>query len=335
MRTFATPAVLILSLTLASCASPGTPAAKASPAAAPEAEIKTEPLPPLDHAPLLRAKAATYLTPDEPILGIEINGDSRAYPLRILDWHAVSNDTVGRMPVALAWCRPCGSAALYRTDTPRGTLTLAATGRFRDADQLLADRQTGTVWKQLTGVPVEGALAGSGIELQLLPVVLTSWGNWLGEHPDTRVLSLETGFKREYPTGGRPADDPQASSIYGLVAGGATKAYPVDRLAQERVVNDELAGRPVVLVSEPGADGKNRTIRAYERGDRTFASFERAFLGAFFVIDQDGRPWRVDEEALTTPDGKRLPRLPGRLSYGSGWFASYPRTLTYGAASRP
>jgi len=302
-------------------------------------------LPPLDHAPLLRAKAATYLTPDEPILGIEINGDSRAYPLRILDWHAVSNDTFGRMPVALAWCRPCGSAALYRTDTPRGTLTLAATGRFREADQLLTDRQTGTVWKQLAGVPVEGALAGSGIELQLLPVVLTSWGNWLGLHPETRVLSLETGAGREYPQGGRPEPDPtlpvsrqnkalpETSWIYGLAVGDTTKAYPVDRLAEERVVDDELAGKPVVLVWEPGADKKNRTIRAYEREDRTFAQFERPFFGATFIVDQDGHPWRVEEEALTTPDGKRLSRLPGRLSHWSGWFASYPQTLLYGQAS--
>src|SRR6185503_12336196 len=162
----------LLSLSLASCAGAPSPALK-SPAAQPEE--KAEPLPPLDHAPLLRGRAATYLAPDEPVLGVEIGGDARAYPLRILDWHAVANDTVGRVPVALAWCRPCGAAALYRTDTPRGTLILAASGRYREGDQLLTDRQTGTLWSQLTGKPAESALAGSGIELQLLPVVLTTW----------------------------------------------------------------------------------------------------------------------------------------------------------------
>jgi Protein of unknown function (DUF3179) len=333
MRALASPIVLLLSLSLASCVSPGAPAAKSS--TAPKAEVKTEPLPPLDHAPLLRGKAATYLTADEPVLGIEIGGDARAYPLRVLNRHAVANDTVGRVQVALAWCRPCGSAVLYRTDTPRGTLILAATGRFREGDQLLTDRQTGTLWKQLTGAPAAGPLAGSGVELQLLPVVLTSWGSWLRLHPETRVLSLDTGFKREVPPGGRPEDDLETSSIYGLVAGGASKAYPVDRLAQEGVVNDELAGRPVVLVWEPGADAKHRTIRAYERGNRTFARNERAFLGAIFLTDQDGRPWRLGEEALTTPDGKSLPRLAGRLSYWSGWLSSYPKTLVYGAPSSP
>src|SRR6476661_9750853 len=88
-------------------------------------------------------------------LGVEIGGDARAYPLRIMEWHGVVNDTIDRRPVALAYCRPCGSVALYRTDTPKGTLTLAASGRLREGDQLLVDRQTGTVWSQLTGAPVE------------------------------------------------------------------------------------------------------------------------------------------------------------------------------------
>ncbi len=318
------PALLasLLSLSLASCAGAPSPALK-SPAVINPSEVKAEPLPPLDHAPLLRGRAATYLTPEEPVLGIEIGGDARAYPLRILDWHAVANDTVGRIPVALAWCRPCGSAALYRTDTPRGTLTLAASGRYREGDQLLTDR-TGTLWSQLTGKPVEGALAGSGIELGLLPVVLTTWGSWLGLHPETRVLSPETENQPESLDPG-----PETSSIYGLVAGEIAKAYPVDRLAQEKVVNDELAGRPVVLVWEPRADAKNRTIRAYERGDRTFAPNERTFMGLTFLVDQDGHPWRLGDEALTTPDGKSLPRLPGRLSLQTGWLAAYPSTLIY------
>ncbi len=322
-------AILLLSLSLASCRSAGVPAPKSSAPATTQAEVKAEPLPPLDHAPLLRGRAATYLTPEDLVLGIEIGGDARAYPLRILDRHGVANETIGRIPVALTWCRPCGSAALYQTDTPRGTLTLASSG-YREGDQLLADRETGTLWSQLTGKPAKGALAGSGIELQLLPVVLTTWGRWLDLHPETRVLSPETGDQPESPDPG-----PETSSIYGLVAGDVAKAYPIDRLAQEKVVNDELAGRPVVLVWEPGADAKNRTIRAFERGDRTFAPNERAFMGLIFLVDQEGHPWRVGEEALTTPDGKSLPRLPGRLSLRSGWLAAHPATLIYGQASTP
>src|ERR1700710_2905840 len=92
--------------------------------------------PPLDHAPLLRARAATYLTPAEPVVGIEVGGDARAYPLRFLDVHAVANDTIDPHPIAGAYCRSCGSWVADRTDTPKGTPTLAASGRYRDGDQL-------------------------------------------------------------------------------------------------------------------------------------------------------------------------------------------------------
>ena len=333
MRANVLPAAVLLSIAFAGCAGPGAshpPAAvKSSPL---QGEVRAAPLPPLDHAPLLRARAATYLSPDDPVLGVQSGDDIRAYPLRILDWHAVANDSMSGVPVAVVWCRPCGSAVLYRRDTAKGTLTLAASGIFRDGDQLLRDRETQTLWKQLTGEPVEGPLAGSGVKLRPLPVVLTTWASWTRIRPETRVLSLETGARKDYPQGGRPAaDPPETSSIFGLVVDGTAKAYPLDSLSKTGVVNDEIAGRPVVVVWEPGADAKNRTVRAYERGDRTFSRSERAFLGALFLNDQQGRPWLVGEEALTTPDGKKLPRLPGYLSFGSGWSAAHPQTAIWEA----
>jgi hypothetical protein len=315
--------VLLLSLT--GCASSQGTVQTATPKQATPAES----LQPLDHAPWLRAKATTHMVPDELILGVEIGGDSRAYPLRILDAHGVSNDTINGIPVAVAWCRSCGSAVLYRTDTAKGILTFAASERLRDGDRLLVDRQTGTLWSPLTGTPVEGPLAGSSIALQPLPIVLTTWRGWFESLLETRVLSLETGFKREYKpaTGG----DPEAPAVFGLVVGGAARAYPVDLVARQGVIDDELGGRPVVIVSEPGADPKNRTIRAYERGDRAFIRSGHAFLGADFVNDQNGRPWKVGEESLSSPDGRKLPRLPGRLATGAAWTAAYPQGQVYKA----
>src|SRR5436305_1695217 len=88
--------------------------------------------PPLDHAPLVRERAATWLKPDDLVLGVEIAGDARAYPLSILERHAVANDTIDRIPVAVAWGRPCGSAVAYRTCTPKSTSPLAASCDARD-----------------------------------------------------------------------------------------------------------------------------------------------------------------------------------------------------------
>lgn len=302
---------------------------------------KVDGIPALENSPLIRAKAATYLTPEEPVFGVQINGDARAYPLRILDWHEMANDVVGKMPVSLAYCTLCGAGILYRTDTPKGTLTFSSSGLLYESNELMYDRQTGTLWSQLTGEPVNGPLVGSGIKLQRLPVVVASWGNWQRAHLETRVLSLETGYERDYATG-KPSPKgmlpvykrsqalPEKSWIYALIVNDAPKAYPLDRLQKDGVVNDELGGKPVVLVYEPGAEGEGRTVRAYERGDHTFARSERSFLGLVFLNDQEGRAWRVGEEALTTPDGKSLPRIPGHLAYWFGWFSFYPRTAVYG-----
>ncbi|HKI05619.1 MAG TPA: DUF3179 domain-containing protein [Thermoanaerobaculia bacterium] len=311
--------------------------------------VKVDGIPALDKAPLVRAKEATYLTAEEPVFGVQIEGDARAYPLRMLDWHEMANDVVGRVPVSLAYCTLCGAGVLYRTDTPRGTLTFGSSGLLYESNKLMYDRQTGTLWNQLTGEPVNGPLVGSGIKLERLPVVVASWGNWQRSHPETRVLSLATGFERDY-TPGKPYGSyfaspetmfpvhqrskalPEKAWIYALVVGGVPKAYPLDRLVKEGIVNDELGGRKVLVVLEPGAEAQNRTVRAYDRGDRVFSRNERSFLGVVFLTDQDGQGWRVGEEALTTPDGKSLPRLPGHLAYWFGWFSFYPRTLIYGEA---
>ena len=101
-------------------------------------------------------------------------------------------------------------------------------------------------------------------------------------------------------------------------------------MAKQGVINDELGGRPVVIVAEPGADPRNRTIRAFERGDRTFIRSGHALLGADFVNDQNGRPWKIGEEALTAPDKRQFPRLPGRLATQAAWSAAYPQGQVYG-----
>jgi hypothetical protein len=320
-----TATALLLSLALAGCASSQSTVQPTAPATTKNQPAPAEALPPLDHAPLIRAKTATHMMPDELILGVELGGDARAYPLRFLEGHGVSNDTINGIPVALAYCRSCGSAVLYRTDTPKGTLTLALSSRSSDGAPLLVDRQTGTLWRPLTGTPVEGPLAGSGIELQPLPVVLTSWKRWFESRLETRVLAGSNGENE--PAAGS-GGDPAAPGVFGLVLGGAARAYPVDLVAKQGVINDELGGRPIVIVAEPGADPGNRTIRAFERGDRTFIR-GHALLGVDFVNDQNGRPWKIGEESLAAPDGRQFPRLPGRLAAQAAWSAAYPRGEVY------
>ena len=210
--------------------------------------------------------------------------------------------------------------------------------------------------------PVLGELAATDVQLSLLPVVLTSWSAWQAQHPETRVLALETGFGRYYLPGAaygdyfssdatmfpvwQRADQLEAKDrIYALRVGGIPKAYPLARLVEEIVVNDTIGDTNVVLVATRGRVTVNGSslrsgnvtydaggeVRAFLRGEESFAPG----VGPDAVVDTRGREWLITEEGLRSPDGKLAPRLSGHLSYWFGWFAFFPHTLIYGAPSDP
>ncbi len=221
------------------------------------------------------------------------------------------------------------------------TYVFGSSGFLFRRNKLMYDQQTKSLWHHLRGEPVVGPLADSGIKLKVMPIVTTRWRDWLGEHPDTVVLDLNTGYVRDY-TPGRPYGvyfaspdtmfpvSPRDSRlgtkawVFALRLGGQAKAYPLETLGRERVVNDTLGGTHLVIVAGPGT----QTARAYERGERTF----RAGPLANEVIDgATGQRWNVEEEALVQrASGQRRPRLGGHLAYWFGWFAFYPDTLLYG-----
>ncbi|HEV7517889.1 MAG TPA: DUF3179 domain-containing protein [Thermoanaerobaculia bacterium] len=304
--------------------------------------VHVDGIPALENPRFVPAAEASYLTAGEPVFGVEIAGDARAYPLRILDWHEMANDVVGGVPVALTYCTLCGAGVLYdaRAAGAGGrTFTFGSSGFLYESNKLMFDRQTDTLWNQLTGEPVNGPLAETGLTLKRLPVVVTSWARWRGAHPETRVLDIHTGYDRDYtpgkaygkyfaspdlmfPVWKRSQALPDKTWIFALLVGAAPKAYPLDALTRERVVDDTLGGTPVVLLADPGS----REVRAYERGAFRFKPGKDTLA----PVDPDGRPWRATEEALLGPGGERLPRLPGHLAYWFGWFSFYPRTEIYG-----
>lgn len=204
------------------------------------------------------------------------------------------------------------------------------------------DHQTESLWHNLTGEPVVGSLAKSGIKLQVLPVVITTWETWLQDHPDTLVLDINTGFERDY-TPGQPYGEYFAkpdtmfpasprdhrlspkSYVFALQLNDQPKAYPLDIIGAERLVQDTLGDIPLLII----ADAATRTARAYERGTHTFSLSEDA---ASLIDKQSGTVWSIEEGALVQPQTKeRLPRLGGHVSYWFGWYAFYPQTAVYAA----
>ncbi len=209
------------------------------------------------------------------------------------------------------------------------------------SNKLMYDRSTETLWNQFIGVPVVGPLAGSGIRLEVLPNVLTTWGEWLEEHPDTTVISNDTGvyppesyspewdmssiyfsYRADpgtmFPVAGIDESLPIKEQVFGLVFGGTARAYARPSLMQTGVLNDKVGDQDVIIVAVQGGG-----IRAY---DRQGLQFEAAPDGR--LRDGNGQLWQVGEDALVSEgDASRvLPRLPSRDAYWFGWQSFYPQT---------
>lgn len=314
-------------------------------------------IPALDNATMLTPEAATYLIPEEPVFGLVINGDARAYPLRILDWHEMANDVVGGVPVSIAYCTLCGAAIAYDGRASDGnTYTFGSSGFLYRSNKLMYDRQTRTLWNQISGEPVLGELVDTDVKLPILPIVLSSWGEWLQQHPETKVLDIETGFSRPYevasayghyfsdtetmfPVWQRSERFETKDRIFALNLNDIPKAYPVEALTTERVVNDAVGETNVVLTAlrdRVTVTGESRRagrvtydaggeVRAYERGEYQFTEGTDPDT----LVDAAGNTWRITEDALVGSDGATLPRLGGHLAYWFGWFAFYPATEVY------
>ncbi|HET6346796.1 MAG TPA: DUF3179 domain-containing (seleno)protein, partial [Myxococcota bacterium] len=128
--------------------------------------VPLEGIPALDNPARVPAAEAKYLTDSEKVFGVSVGGEQRAYPLRMLDWHEMLNDVVGGGPVTLSYCTLCGSGVLFDTRVDAGTAggpayTFGTSGLLYRSNKLMVDRQTLTLWNNMTGEPAVGRLAGS------------------------------------------------------------------------------------------------------------------------------------------------------------------------------
>lgn len=297
-------------------------------------------IPPLVDPVTLAADEARYLRDNHVVFGIVVEGDARAYPKRILAWHELALDRVGGIDLAIVYCTLCGTVIPYERLAGGVVRTLGTSGLLYRSNKLMFDEETGSLWATLDGTPVVGPLVGSGLRLTPRPVVTTTWGEWRRAHPTTRVLSLETGHRRDYAEGaayrdyfatdrlmfGVPQRDDRLRNKAEVlvVRSDAFRAKPVavsiDRLRREPVLHVEVAGeRFVVLTSRDGAN------RAYEAGDVRFTRYTDAAR----VADTQGRAWHAAEDELRLEDdvtGQALARVPAHRVFWFAWFAQYPDT---------
>ena len=230
---------------------------------------------------------------------------------------------------------------MYSTDVNGETTEFGTSGMLYRSNKLMYDRATETLWNQFIGVPVVGPLAGSGIKLEVIPSILTTWEEWLNTHPDTTVISNQTGvypadtyrpewdmqsiyfsYRQDagtmFPVAGIDEGLPIKQQVFGLVFDDKARAYSRSALASVPVLNDIVGGQEVVLVTVAGGG-----IRAYARDGLRFSTDNDGRL-----MDNQGREWRVFEDniELAGDSSQRLDRLPSRDAYWFGWQAFYPDT---------
>ena len=153
-------------------------------------------IPSIDEPEFQPVADETDVKPNEPVIGLEINGDARAYPLRILIWHEIVNDTVGGEPVAVTYCPLCNSAVVFERVVKGDTTTFGTTGKLRNSDLVMYDRLTESWWQQFTGEAIVGEMTGT--KLKILPARLESLAQFRERYPDGRILVPNNPNFRSY-----------------------------------------------------------------------------------------------------------------------------------------
>jgi hypothetical protein len=300
--------------------------------------------------------ANTWLKPIEPVILVEVGQEARAYPLQVLMWHEIVNDTLGNLPLAVTFCPLCNTAIAFERTFDGKELVFGTTGRLRYSNLIMYDRQTETWWQQATGEAIAGQYAGS--QLEFYPAVIISWKEFMTAHPDGSVLSRETGFSRSY--GQNPYtgyddvnippflyDGPQTPGVLPPVArvltvdsSGEAVAYPYETLERIRVVNDTVGGQPIAVFWAAGtASALDSGSIASGRDVGSATAFSRVLYGLDMrfdfvdgrIIDQQtGSEWNVLGQAIAGElMGKQLAPVVAINHFWFSWAAFKPDTRVY------
>ncbi len=205
-----------------------------------------------------------FLNANDLVVGVVISGEARAYPHNVFWWHEIVNDVLGGKPIVVSFCPLTGSAMVHDPVIGGSTLNFGVSGLLFDNNLIMFDRATDSLWAQMRVGSICGDFAET--KLKLLPIVQSTWKAWKELHPETTVVSFNTGFARNYnryPYGNydqlndtellfpHTFIDPRLRMkelVLGIVNEGFARAYPYEGLGQRAAVNDEVNGKPVLVV---------------------------------------------------------------------------------------
>ncbi|PIV33627.1 MAG: hypothetical protein COS34_06710 [Lysobacterales bacterium CG02_land_8_20_14_3_00_62_12] len=255
-------------------------------------------IPAIDDPQFLPAAKADRLAADDLVIGIAIAGAVRAYPTFILDHHEIVNDTVAGTPVAITWCPLCGSGLAFERVLDGKPVQFGVSGLLHESDLVMYDRASNSLWQQVSATAIAGPRRGQ--KLARFPVTMTTWGEWLGAHPDTQVLSTATGHDGDYSNKTPYADYVRSDRIL----------FPVQR-------NSQLSSPKTVVYGVQLPTGAVAVTEALLR-DQGQLDIEHQGQSLHWQRDAAGA---VDVRAAS---GEHYPAL---RMYWFAWFTFHPDTI--------
>jgi len=296
------------------------------------------------------------LPANEPVVLLEINGDARAYPVRVMIWHEIVNDVVGGVPVAVTYCPLCNSAATYDRRVRAFQTTFGTSGRLFASALVMYDRATESLWTHYNGEAVVGLLAGERLTEYASP--LLSWGEFRSSHPNGRLLDFtQTGFNRDY--GRNPYvgyDDPEGTPflfrgalddratalarVVGVDVDGSSAAFPLSSLRAEAAAatNTGVGASPIVILWKAGQasaldsgsieDGVDVGSTGVFRPIADGQSLTFVAEGGAFVDLETGSTWTITGHATAgSLEGSQLERIPHLDTFWFAWSTYQPGTV--------
>ncbi|MFI1940872.1 DUF3179 domain-containing protein [Streptomyces purpureus] len=246
-------------------------------------------IPSIDRPRFVTASQVGFLSDGDPVFGLEHRGEVRAYPQMVLVWHEIVNDTIGGEPLTVTYCPLTGTVIGFTAPSGVQDLAFGTTGKLVNSNLLMYDRQTGSQWPQLTGTALSGPLKGT--KLDTVPLVWTTWKQWRTAHPDTEVLSTDTGALRSY--GADPYGTYDSYPDRGGYYATGRPIFPVlassDRLADKHVVIGVRVGTQTLAIDKELVRTAG-TVQADIAGTRVQARWDDR-LDTARVFQQAGERW--------------------------------------------
>jgi hypothetical protein len=295
-------------------------------------------IPSIDNPKFVPVSESQFVPDTTFVIGLDINGEKRAYPLFIMVWHEIVNDSVGGVPVAVTYCPLCFTNQVFERVIDGKEVEFGTSGKLYNSNLVMYDRLTDSYWSQALGVAITGEL--TGYELKRIPFDVISWADWKTLYPETLVLTTETGHIRSYGVDpyGDYYTDPRIlfpveheddrmhpkKLILGFHEDDAFKAYKQDDVESAIVINDIFNNKPMMLVSLFSGDS-----RAFDRtvNDKVL-TFD--FVDNVIIDLESKSKWNYDGVAISgSMEGIQLVRLPFNPGFWFEWVAFHPDTEVY------